>query len=204
MGRSRTSVVSEYAPWRRGIAWWMVLVQGLVLAALGGAALWRTELANTIILVGLGVYLVLAAVWTIVQAMRGRDYGLSVFNLLAAGGGFVAGLGVLMPFVLTSRPAFDPANEAIVRLTSFITFGVALVAVGLLWLLSAFIERPDRGLVAVTLVRGIFFLGLGGYILFGVVTDSGDLVRWIALAAIVLGVLLVLYSLVLYRRRATV
>lgn len=196
------SVVSEYVPWRKGIAWWVVLVQGIVLTVIGALALWRTDISINVILIGLGAYLIIAAVWTIVQAMRGREYGLSVFNLLAAGGGLVAGIGVLMPFILDGRPNLTPADIEIVRLTSLVTFGVALLAVGLLWVLSAFVEKPEGGVVFVTIVRGVLFLALGGYILFGVATSSSDIVRWIAIAALIVGVLLIIYSIILNRQQA--
>lgn len=195
------AVVSEYVPWRKGIRWWVVLVQGLVLLAIGGLALWRKDIANQIVLIGFGSFLILAAVWTIVQAMRGRDYGLSVFNLLAAGGGLVAGIGVLIPFMLRNREGIDAAS---VTATSLVTFGVALLAIGLLWLLSSLVERPEGGVVIITLVRGVLFMVLGAYILFGMATgDVGALVRWIAIGALVVGVLLTLYSILLNRQQAS-
>jgi uncharacterized membrane protein HdeD (DUF308 family) len=193
------SVVSEYVPWRKGISWWIVLVQGIVLLAIGVLALWRTDLASQIILIGLGVYLIVAAIWTIVQAMRGRDYGLSVFNLLAAGGGLVAGIGVLIPFILRGRPTI---NVETLQITSLVTFAIALMAVGVLWLLSSFVERPEGGIVIITLVRGILFLLLGGYILFAVATGTSDVVRWVAIACAVVGGLLIIYSIILNRRQA--
>lgn len=193
------AVVSEYAPWRRGIAWWVVLAQGIVILAIGGFALWNPSWSANIILIGLGVYLIIAAVWTIVSAMRGRDFGLSVFNLLAAGGGFVAGLGVLIPLLLIGREGVDLIT---LRTTSLVTFGVALVAVGLLWLLSSFVERPEGRIVIATLVRGLLFMALGGYILYGVSAGTADLVRYIAIAFVVIGVLLVLYGILLNRQQA--
>lgn len=190
-----TETVKSMAPWRKGISWWVVLVQGLVLAGMGGFGLWRPSQAGLVISLGLATYLVATAVWVIVQALRGREFGMSVFNLLAAGGGLVAGLGVLLPYV---------SGRAIDTGTTWASFGTALVIVGLLTIASSFVERPNKGVAVTTLVRGLVQAGLGGYIFWVAVTDqSADagLVKWISWALLALGVLLIVWSILLYVRR---
>ena len=67
---SINDTVQQYAPWRKGIAWWVVLLQGLVLLAIGGYALWDANSAARIIIFGLGIYLLAIGLGTIISAMR--------------------------------------------------------------------------------------------------------------------------------------
>ncbi len=192
-------IVNEYAPWRKGVAWWVVLVQGLVLLAIGVAALVWPSFGHYSVLIGLGAWLVISAIWTVIQAIRGRNYGMSVFNLMAAGGGLVAGVSVLLPFLFTGQIDTEAAAP---RALAFFTFGVSLAIVGLFWALSSLIERPQGGIAVGTLLRGIVFAGLGVYIVYAVVTGPESLLflQWVAIALAVLGGLLVLWSIVLQRR----
>lgn len=107
---SLNDTVQEYVPWRKGIAWWVVLLQGLVLLGIGGYALWDTNGRRTIIF-GLGIYLLAVGIGTIVSAMRGRSAGLSVFGLLAAGGGLVAGLSVSLLYLINAKQPLLPASS---------------------------------------------------------------------------------------------
>ena len=185
----------QYAPWRKGIAWWVVLLQGLLLLAIGGYALWSTKSAARVVVLGFGLYLIATALWTIIQSMRGRDIGLSVFGLLAAGGGLVAGISVSLPFLFSKPEAYAP---------SFFTFGVALITIGILTLLSAFVEKPETGVVWQTLVRGVIWLLFGAYLVYAVVAKVEDpvLIQWIAYALLALGAGLTIFSIVLNRRQA--
>jgi uncharacterized membrane protein HdeD (DUF308 family) len=188
--------VQKYAPWRRGVAWWVVLIQGLLLLGIGGYALWDTSSAARIIIFGLGIYLVAIGLGTIVQAMRGRGSGLSVFGLLAAGGGLVAGISVSLLYLVREEGVFAPG---------FFIFGVALITVGVLTLLAAFVERPEAGIVWATLLRGVIWIGLGSYLVYAILSGQSepDLVRWIAIGLLVLGALLAFYSIVLNRQQAS-
>ncbi len=187
--------VQSYAPWRRGIAWWVVLLQGLILLAIGGYSIWDAGSAGRIIILGLGIYLIAVAIWTIVAAMRGRSAGLSVFGLLAAGGGLVAGLSVSLPFFFRAPDAFQ---------SGFFTFGIALLTIGILTLLAAFVERPEVGIAWATLARGLVWAVLGGYLIYAIVTnvEQPRLIQWIAIGLLVIGVLLAIYSFLLYRQQA--
>ncbi len=188
--------VKQMAPWRKGITWWVVLLQGVALAALGCYGVWRSKDAGIIISLVLAALLVLQAFWVIVSALRGREFGMSVFNLLAAGGGFVAGLGILIPYFFQ--------REALHLPTAWANFGMALIVVGLLTLASAFIERPNSGIAWNTLIRGLLELVLGAYIFFiAVSNNSGDaeLIRWLAFVLLGAGALLILYALLLFLRR---
>lgn len=190
-----TDTVQQYAPWRRGIAWWVVLIQGLILLAIGGFALWSPNSAAKVLVLGIGIYLAAIGLWTIVQTMRGRDGGLSVFGLLAAGGGLVAGISVSVAYMFAASTSFG---------TIFFIFGVSLITIGILTLLAAFVERPEAGIVWMTMLRGIMWAALGGYMIYAVLNGVNEpkVVQWIAIAFLVLGALLAIFSVILNRQQA--
>ena len=168
---SSASAISSIAPWRKGVAWYVVAVQGLVLLAIGGLALWQQQSAIDIVLIGVGIWLFAGAVWTLIQAVRGREYGMSVFGLLASGGGLVVGLSLWVPYLLI--PELD-------KPTVLVLAGIGLLTIGILTLASTFVEKPESGYPVMTLVRALVQIALGGYILFQVPTQSADLVCWIS------------------------
>lgn len=190
-----TDAVQQYAPWRRGVAWWVVLIQGLALLGVGAYAYFVTSSAALVIVLGIGLYLVATGLWTVIQAMRGRDAGLSVFGLLAAGGGLVAGISVSLPYLFSAPQAFAPG---------FFAFGVALVVIGILTLMAAFVERPEAGIAWTTMLRGVVWAALGSYLVYAVTSgvDEPRIVQWIAIALLALGALLALYSILLNRQQA--
>jgi uncharacterized membrane protein HdeD (DUF308 family) len=171
------------------------LVQGIILAAMGGYGLWQPSQAGIVISLVLAVLLVLQAFWVIIQALRGNEFGMSVFNLLAAGGGLVAGLGILVPYLFNRD--FDLP-------TSWSNFGLGLTIVGILTLASSFIERPNQGVAWATLIRGVLQTAFGIYVFYVSLTEQAGhpaLIRWMSIALLALGVVLIIWSGILYSRR---
>jgi uncharacterized membrane protein HdeD (DUF308 family) len=192
--------VQSMVPWRKGVAWWVVLVQGLLFAVLGGLGLWRPKESGEFIFLAFATYLVVAAIWVIIQAMRGRDYGMSVFNLLASGGGLVAGVAILVPYLFNNAMAQEP----LYLLSAWSSFGMGLLLVGLLTIASSFIERPEKGIAWASLVRGIIQVLLGAWLFWAAVTgQAGEaaLIRWLAIAMLVIGIVGIVWSLIIYRRQ---
>jgi uncharacterized membrane protein HdeD (DUF308 family) len=186
--------VSGYAPWKRGVAWWIVLIQGILFAVLGGLIVWRPNDAAQIFLYAVGLWFILTAAWVVVQALLGRDVSLSVMGLLAAGGSLVAGLSMLLPLIFGMVPDVQ---------TMFASFSIALITIGILTILNAFFERPEGGLSVPTLIRGIFQTALGGYVFWAAFTETPveNQLKWIGYAAIAGGVALAIYSFFLYRQQ---
>lgn len=184
------SVASTYAPWRKGISWWVVLIQGIILAGLGAWALLQTSMAIFVILIGIGAYLIIMGIWLIIQAMRGHEAGFSIFGLLASGGGLTAGLALIMPLLLL------PERDGV---TLMIAFGVAMVTVGLLALLGTILERRTGAFTWMSVVRSAAYILLGLVLITTVRLESAQVLIWIAWIAIALGALLIIYSILLQR-----
>lgn len=189
---SITDYASSLAPWRKGVAWWVILIQGIILAALGGWTLWRTASAVQVLFIAIGVYLVITAIWVIVQAMRGSEAGFSIFGLLASGGGLAAGLALITPPLLLT---LDEGQKKVL----FVAFGVAMVAIGLLSMLGAILERRTGSISWMAVVRAAAFLLVGALLIVGLRRETAAVAQWIAWVALGVGVLLIIYAVLLMR-----
>jgi cation transport ATPase len=192
---------SSYAPWRKGISWWAVLIQALIALGIGIFALFNKDYAAWTIIGGFCVYFILSALRTIWQALRGLDIGFSVLGLLAAGGGLAVGTAVLIPVV---RAFFgDQAQEGITQYTLLYVFGVAVTIIGLLATGSAFVERPEQGIRWASVIRGLIFVILGGYILIALnnqaTFEDSLVINVLSWGFVIIGILLAGQSFMLYR-----
>lgn len=193
--------VSSYAPWRKGVAWWVVALQAAFALGLGIWSLLDEQLAPRIVVIGFSVYYVFSALRTVWQALRGRDIGFSVLGLLAAGGGLVIGTAVLVP---TLRNWFS--NEDAYSLgaaTLLYAFGIAQIIIGVLSLGSAFVEKPEQGVRWVSVIRALIILILGVWILYAMnnLTSFQDslVISVISWGLIAIGVLLAVQAFMLFR-----
>lgn len=194
-------VVGNYAPWRKGIAWWVVALQAAFALGLGIWSLWDEALAPRIVVVGFSIYYVFSALRTVWAALRGRDIGFSVLGLLAAGGGLVIGTAVLVPTVRNWIGGEDAYSLG--AATILYAFGIAQVIIGLLSIGSAFVEKPEQGVRWVSVLRGAIILVLGIWILYALnnLTSFQDslVIQVIGWALVVIGVLLGVQAFMLYR-----
>jgi hypothetical protein len=196
-----TGYAQAYAPWRRGIAWWVVLIQALIALAVGIYAILNPESAAWVIITGFCLYFVIAALRTIWQALRGRDIGFSVLGLLAAGGGLTIGMAVLVPAIRSWF--FDLEATPEMKASLFYVFGLGMLIIGLLSTGSAFVERPEHGIRWASVIRGVIFVMLGIYLLYALRNlesiDDSLVLTVLSWGFVIIGILLVLQSIVLYR-----
>lgn len=192
---------AAYAPWRKGVAWWVVLIQALIALAIGIYALFNKENATWIIIGGFCVYFIISALRTIWQALRGKDIGFSVLGLLSAGGGLAVGTAILIPLVR----AFFGGESApgMTQYTLLYVFGVAMLVIGLLSTGSAFFERPEQGVRWASVIRGLVFLVLGIYLLIALrnltSVDDSTVITVLSWGFVAIGVLLGVQTFLLYR-----
>lgn len=193
--------VSNYAPWRKGVAWWIVALQAAFALGLGIWSLVDQSLAPRIVVVGFSIYYVFSGLRTVWQALRGRDIGFSVLGLLAAGGGLVIGTAVLVPAVRNWISSDDPYSLG--AATMLYAFGIAQVIIGILSIGSAFVEKPEQGVRWISVIRGAIILVLGIWILYALNNLSSfqdslviEVIGW---ALVAIGVLLAVQAFMLFR-----
>jgi len=175
-------------PWGSGTAWWIVLVEGIVLLGLGVyLIIWRdTAQKYTGYLVA--AYLLLTGVFQLWRGirMRGKDKmaGTALWRGLV--GVVTAGLIFLLPQI--NLLSLDSASALL---------GIGLLLYGLMGLYLGFRIKTGAGRPWGSILNSLLVTILGGVFLYGVFGET-DIVQIVGGLAALFGVLLIIYSL--YRR----
>lgn len=183
-----TEVAKSALPWQKGVAWWIVLLEGIVLLGLGiymfFARTWTFMLLGWIITIslvvsgGLSLYLSLKAPeksriqqWTMIHGLVGLGFGVIVavlllFQILPSAGLVILGLGCL-----------------------------AYAGVGLYIL----IDKNLTSLRNISMIDTIFYLLIGSLIMlhilgFGTLKTTVDLLKLILMAA---GIILIFWGFII-------
>lgn len=187
MGTSGVSgYAKQYAPWSKSAPWWAVLVQGAVLALIGLWILFGTSSDRAIVML-LAVYILVVSLLTIWGAMR-RPGTASISGLVGAGVGLMTSLTLLLtPYVSFLEPA-----------SSLGVFGLGLVLNGVLGILA--VLGPRYGLGA--LIGAVVNVLLGAYVIYALIRgdQSIDLIWWIGLLAVLFGIGLGVYAVLVTRK----
>ena len=182
------------APWGGGAPWWVVLLQGLVALAVGVYVLTQPgQVGQWLVLLLAGYLLVTSVLDVYVAQSRALPAGAESYRTLAGGIGIIAGLLVFaLPFFV-----------AVGMETMIAILGIGLVATGLLGLVEALLVRGAAGFRWGAIISNLLRLTFGGLLLYLIgVGAAANVLRWLGIVAILAGVALVIYALVLYRRPA--
>jgi uncharacterized membrane protein HdeD (DUF308 family) len=193
------AVVGKAAPWKAGMAWWVVLAEGVVLAVLGALLIFLPDFsANTVLLVIGAVMLVTA--------------GLSSFRLLRSEVpperigpvAFRAGAGVAVGLVVVLGTLFigegDPAQSIAVAAI----LGIGLLLYGIVGIIVALARRAAGASlpIATLLVSGA--LAVVGLLLvlnaYGGIEQLRNTFQLLGIVLAVLGVLLIGWGYALRQR----
>lgn len=192
---SYTHAAMQYAPWRRDIAWWIVLIQGLVLGGIGLYALFGAGAARTLVLL-LGIYVLIHSLWIIFTAWRRPAESRAMLQLVSSGAGLLAGAVVVFQSFFASIP----------EVAALAVFALGLITTGVLGVLASFGIRRTSGFPWGVMVRGLIDLGLGAYIVYALRMQAANtegavsavsVIGWLGTIG---GVLLIAYAIFLYTR----
>jgi uncharacterized membrane protein HdeD (DUF308 family) len=183
---------SQNLPWRKDVAWWVILIQGLVLTGLGLFVLVQNEGAARIIVLVVSLLLIGDGVMAALAALRGRVSGQAgMLNSLNAGIGIIVGalvlLGLLVPFL-------DLATAAII-------LALGLIVSGAISLVLALFMRPEGAPLRMLRVVGpIVWIVLGVMTLMTASdTNNFDLLRIIGIVSLVVGIVLLVLAFIRFR-----
>jgi len=184
--------MDRVAPWN--VAWWIVLVEGIIALAVGLYVLVQPQQASTWLAQLIGAYLLVNSGLAIYAGFSGSGApGEQPFRLVVGGIGLVTGLLALT----------QPLLAAIDALASFTILGVGLLLAGVVDLAGLIAGRSNlaghlgRFIVSgLQVLLGVLFLYLGR------TGTAGNALLWLGVVGIVLGVLLVIYAVMLRRRPA--
>ncbi|MFN2202701.1 MAG: DUF308 domain-containing protein [Caldilineaceae bacterium] len=174
------------APWRAGLAWWIVLIEGIALAVIGILILINPRQAVVNVALLLAAALVVAGILQIWAIMQGRVPESSDALLAArAGIGIFAGGIVLLLFFL----------EYLGTESGLITFGLGSLVYGVLGIWATVTSSTRRTVSSI--IDGVFFTLFGVlliYVLYAGSQDVEQVTVILAWTAIVGGLLLIALS----------
>jgi uncharacterized membrane protein HdeD (DUF308 family) len=188
MGTKAQSLATQHAPWRKGLGWPVLAIEGAVALGIGIYILVATDDARDIIRQLIAVVLLIQAFLHTMAGFRNRQLPAAPFHVLRGGIGMTVGVIVLL------ENFSDYLNVDAAR---FI-LGLGLIAYGAIGIVTIWVEREDRGLRLGGLAVGIVNIVLG---LMFVFSDSAkdSWLRALGGIALVGGIILLGYAFMVYR-----
>ncbi len=191
MSYNTKELVQQATPWSRQAVWWVVLIQGIIALALGVYVLMQPQQAGVRFVQVLGAYLAVSSIIAL-NRFRSRNGEVVVEpgRWLYAGIALVAGLiAFLHPWITT----IDVAAAATV-------LAIGAVLAGLIGLFGIFSSYGQVGIRWSAVIINLLYL-LFGVIIFYRNRNPADVspIQWAGYLASGAGVLLILYSIWMYR-----
>ncbi|MBL8145788.1 MAG: DUF308 domain-containing protein [Anaerolineae bacterium] len=186
---------SQNMPWRKDVAWWVILIQAIILTLLGAYVLLAPESAGRVVIGAAGIMLLIDGIMAAVGSMRGRHAGrANTVNAINAGIAIIAGLLILIGFL---SPGFLPPQ------TMSIIAALGLMATGVISLiLILFMRKPGEKIRWLRVLGPLVWIGFGLLVLL-TISSSNDfnplpIIGWVSL---LIGILL--FVLTFFRFKAS-
>lgn len=183
-------LANQGAPWRKGVPWQLLAVEGAVALGIGIYVLVVTNSATDIIRQLIAVVLLVQALLHASAGFKNRDAPGAPFHVLRGGIGMTVGVIVLL------ENFSDYLNIEAAR---FI-LGLGLIAYGAIGIVAIWVDREERGLKfgalaasAVNIVLGLMFVS----------SDSAkeSWVRGLGLIVLVAGIIWLGFAYIAYRSK---
>lgn len=188
MAESIGSALKQSAPWRRGIAWWLVLVEGIIIVGIGLFLIIAPDSALSTVRGILGGFLVFNSVLGLLSGLRGEHQASRVTQYRLARGG----IGLLAGLMVVLQPIFDYVDAEAARTI----LGVGLLLWGALGLLAIFTTFRETGMSwSALILSGIAILF--AVLIFTNDSDDHSFVRPLGVIALIIGGILLAYSYLL-------
>ena len=194
MAKNLKSTVSHTAksaaPWRKGVPWWLVLIEGIILAGVGFYMFFGSS-STLVVMMGWIIALVLVAVGAIslylvsqvTEQSPSRKFTM-IHGLVAVGAG---GLVILLRLL-----------NMLLNDTAAVVLGFGCLVYGGMGLYT-WINKSLVPLRRVSVIGAIFFLIIGALLMlqaFGMAT-VGTIVQFITIASLIAGIALIIWSFAL-------
>jgi uncharacterized membrane protein HdeD (DUF308 family) len=186
------TMVKEQAPWRKGVGWPIVAIEGAVLVGLGLFVLLDNDSARDVIFQIIGLVLLLTSVLIVMRSLRASADPVVPYAMLRAGiGGTIGTLAVMRWFS-------DYLDNHATRLI----LGWGLIAFTIVHLAGIVIARGRAGLQLGALITSGLTIVLGIVLLTGSDETSGSRLNLFGTILLVFGILLLAFAYYLYRKPA--
>jgi uncharacterized membrane protein HdeD (DUF308 family) len=177
-------------PWRRGLAWWVVGVEGLLLLAAGIFVVASPDNAKDAVRVIIGIFLLANSIGSVMAGLRPEALSNPImpYRMLAAGSGLTVGIIVVL----------QPFTENITDNAARVILGLGLLVFGILGLAGSYVTRATGGMRRGALVTGAVSILFAVMLFYNVRKETLDM-RWFGYVALAAGVLICGYAFALYK-----
>jgi uncharacterized membrane protein HdeD (DUF308 family) len=182
-------------PWRRGAAWWLVGVEGLILTLIGIYVLVAPDSARDNVRALFGWFLLVNNGLIAFAGLRAANLPnlVSPYRMLSAGVGLTTGLIIVL----------EPVSDFLDADAAKYILAIGLLSIGLIGLVAAVITRFTTGSFREGLpVGSLIYFALGAVFLYNVRHDALN-PRWFGAAALIGGGLAIAFAYTLYRNTQT-
>jgi uncharacterized membrane protein HdeD (DUF308 family) len=192
MTEQAKATLQKSIPWRRGLAWWIVGLEGLLLLAAGIYVVAAPDNAKDAVRVIIGAFLLANSVSFILAGLRPEALSnpITPYRMLAAGSGLTVGIIVIL----------QPWSENISDDAARVILALGLLAHGAFSLVGAFAARATGELRRGVLLTGALSVLFAVLLFYNVRHETLDM-RWFGYVALAAGVLVCGYAFALYKAR---
>ena len=190
MAEQAKATLQRSVPWRRGLAWWIVGLEGLLLLAAGIYVVAAPDDAKDAVRVIIGVFLLANAVSTAMAGLRAAALSNpgTPYRMLAAGSGLTVGIICRSSAVVRKHHRQRGSGDPRPRAPRVRRIGLA----------AAFATRATGGMRRGALVISAVMILFAIVLFYNVRNETLDM-RWFGYAALAAGVLLCGYAFALYK-----
>lgn len=183
-------LINQQAPWRAGVAWWVVFIQGVLALALGIYILLRQDVAGPQAVQFLGIYLLIVSIIGTISGVRFRIAPRALpYHMLAAGIGLATGTII----------SLDIWQDFMTATAALVIVSVGLLLYGIVGVLEWFLGGDARR-SWLSLSLSVVEVVLGAAVLWSRLAVAGQALMWTGVIATVAGVALIGYAYLLYSR----
>ncbi len=185
------SLADEYKPWRRGISWWAVSVQGVLALLVGLYFLLAPDSANSTIRFLLAAILIVSSVIDIRTGFNGVKFpenlqAMAPYQLVRGGAGIALGVN----YFVASRSEYMTEENARYLL------GFGMIAYAIVGLVGVVAAALGGQFAWPAVLSNALFLLIGAVLVYNKSesVESNDAVEYLGVAALIGGAALLIYS----------
>jgi uncharacterized membrane protein HdeD (DUF308 family) len=187
-----TEMIEQAKPWRKGVSWVVVLIEGIVALALGLYILLNPNSGPQIVVL-LSIYLLVLGVLRVFNSLRGRiDPLLVPYQMLSGGIALTVGVLVLI----------DLWQDFMESTVAAVMLAVGLLLIGVVGMLEWFMARRKLGGRIMTLIVPAACAIIGFLVLGSGLQMAATALQAIAWVSIISGIGLGIYAFVLRNQQS--
>ncbi len=190
MAEQAKATLQKGIPWRRGLAWWVVGLEGLLLLVAGIYVVAAPDNAKTAVRVIIGAFILANSVGSVMASFRPAALSnpITPYKTLSAGSGLTVGTIVVL----------QPLTENITDNAARVILALGLLVFGVIGLAGIYMTRATGGWPRGPIVTAGVSVLFSILMFYNVSNETLDM-RWFGYAALAVGVLICGYAGALYK-----